>query len=255
MTETLKPSEILSTANHRPYLLPNGPWAISMSWHDLLFMHWPVSVEALRPYVPSDLTIDTFDGAAWLAVVPFRMSGVRPHFLPAVPPLSNFPELNLRTYVTHREKSGIWFFSLDAHNKVAVRLARATFDLPYFDADMEFEKQNDSIHYKSFRTHRGAVPNDYEARYRATSEPENHAPDSIENFLTERYCLYSANKSGRLRRGDIHHHMWPLQRAEAEVSTLRMTTQIGLELPNTEPLLHYSRRLDVLAWPPRKVDG
>jgi uncharacterized protein YqjF (DUF2071 family) len=254
MAKAPTPGGILNTADHRPYPLPGGPWAISMSWHDLLFMHWPVPVESLRHLIPPALSIDTFEGSAWLAVVPFRMSGVRPRLLPAVPALSDFPELNLRTYVTHDGKPGIWFFSLDAHNKVAVRLARATFDLPYFDAHMKFEKQNDSIYYKSFRTHRGAAPADYEARYRAVSEPEEHASGSIENFLTERYCLYSANSSGRLRRGDIHHHMWPLQQAEAEVRTLRMTEQIGVKLPDTAPLLHYSERLDVVAWPPGKVD-
>ena len=224
-----------------------------MSWHDLLFMHWPVPVEALRPHVPPELSLDTFDGFAWLAVVPFRMSGVRPHFLPAVPALSNFPELNLRTYVTHGGKPGIWFFSLDAHNKAAVRLARATFGLPYFDADMTFEERGDAVHYGSVRTHRGAAPAGFEARYRAVGEPEDHGPDSIENFLTERYCLYAADGRGRLRRGDIHHRLWPLQRAEVEVRTLEMTGQIGVKLPDTAPLLHYSRRLDVLAWPPRKV--
>lgn len=158
MSEALTPNGVLSIGEHRPYPLPKGPWAISMSWHDLLFMHWPVPVEALRPHVPPALTLDTFDGsAAWLAVVPFRMSGVRPHFLPAVPALSNFPELNLRTYVTHAGKPGIWFFSLDAHNKVAVRLARATFGLPYFDADMAFERGGDTVHYRSVRTHRGRL--------------------------------------------------------------------------------------------------
>lgn len=254
MRETFEPAKVLSLGEHRPYPLPHGPWAISMSWHDLLFMHWPVPVEWLRPHIPPALEIDTFDGSAWLAVVPFRMSGVRPHFLPAVPPLSNFPELNLRTYVTHNGKPGIWFFSLDAHNKAAVRLARATFDLPYFDAEISFEQRDDTVHYRSVRTHRNAPPARFEARYRPVGNAEEHGAGSIENFLTERYCLYSADGRGRVRRGDVHHRLWPLQRAEVEVETLEMTGQIGLKLPDTQPLLHYSRRLDVLAWPPRKVD-
>src|ERR671917_1552964 len=132
--QPLRAQKILNRTEHRPYPLPDGPWALFMSWHDLLFMHWPVPASALQPFVPPALRLDTFDGSAWLSVTPFRMSGTRPRLLPSVAPLSSFPELNVRTYVTAEGKPGIWFFSLDAHNPVAVRLARATFSLPYFDA-------------------------------------------------------------------------------------------------------------------------
>ena len=253
MIEAPRPEKILNTADHRPYPLPKGPWALSMSWHDLLFMHWPVPADSLRSLIPATLKLDTFDGSAWLAVVPFRMSGVRPRFLPAVPALSDFPELNLRTYVTHDGKPGIWFFSLDAHNPAAVRLARATFKLPYFDAKMSCETRGEEVRYRSVRTHRGAPPASFEASYRPVEAPEDSRPGSLESFLTERYCLYAADGRGQVRRGDIHHQMWPLRKAEAEVQKGRMTEQIGLKLPDTAPLLHYAQRLDVLAWPPGKV--
>jgi uncharacterized protein YqjF (DUF2071 family) len=245
--------KVLGRTEHRPYPLPGGPWALVMSWHDLLFMHWPVPAEALRPLIPASLYLDTFDGDAWLGVVPFRMSGVHPRFLPAIPQLSDFPELNLRTYVSAEGKPGIWFFSLDAHNKLAVRLARATFKLPYYDARMSCRISGEEVRYRSVRTHRGAPPTRFEGRYRPTGEVFESRPDSLENFLTERYCLYSADNRGRVSRGDIHHHMWPLQGAEAEMETVDMTAQIGVNLPHTEPLLHYARRLDVLAWPPRGI--
>ncbi len=247
--------KVLSRTEHRPYPMPEGPWAIAMSWHDLLFMHWPVPADILRPLIPPSLELDTFDGNAWLGVVPFRMSGVRPHFLPGVPPLSNFPELNLRTYVSTEGKPGIWFFSLDAHNPVAVRLARATFNLPYYDAKMFCHSSGEEVTYASVRTHKNAPAARFVGRYRPAGEVSETHPDTLENFLTERYCLYSANGRGVVRRGDIHHHMWPLQRAEAEVTTLEMTGQIGVELPDKEPLLHYARRLDVVAWPPRLIDS
>lgn len=249
------PSEILNHSDHRAYPTPSGPWVLSMSWHDLLFMHWPVPTEELRPLIPSALELDTFDGHAWLGVVPFRMSGVRPRLLPAVPWLSGFPELNLRTYVSAGGKPGIWFFSLDAHNPVAVRLARATFHLPYFDARMSSEKKGDEVSYRSVRTHRGAPPAEFAARYRPAGEPFESRPGTLEDFLTERYCLYAADGRGNVRRGEIHHQMWPLRPAEAEVETLRMTGQIGVDLPDTEPLLHFSERLDVLAWPPRRLES
>jgi uncharacterized protein YqjF (DUF2071 family) len=189
------------------------------------------------------------------------MEDVRPRFLPAVPWLSSFPELNLRTYVTHQDKPGIWFFSLDAHNPVSVRLARSTFGLPYFDAKMSCEVYDEELRYRSVRTHKDAPPARLAASYRPTDERFESRPGSLENFLTERYCLYSAGVSnrasgaGRVRRGDIHHRLWPLRGAEVDVKELEMTTQIGLALPDTEPTLHYARRLDVVAWPPRRLDA
>ena len=247
--------KVLGRTKHRPYPLPSGPWALSMEWHDLLFAHWPVPADVLRPLIPGSLHLDTFEGSAWLGVVPFRMSGVRPRFLPAVSQVSDFPELNLRTYVSAEGKSGIWFFSLDAHNKVAVRLARATFKLPYYDAEMSCRISGEEVRYRSIRTHRDAPPARFEGRYRPSGEIFESKRDSLENFLTERYCLYSADDRGRVRRGDIHHHMWPLQSAEADMETLDMTGQIGVELPQTDPILHYARRLDVVAWPPRRIEA
>jgi len=249
----LRPEKILSRTEHRPYPLPKGSWALFMSWHDLLFMHWPVSKDMLRPLIPPALSLDSFDGSAWLGITPFGMSRVHPRFLPSVPWLSNFPELNLRTYVTAEDKPGIWFFSLDAHNPIAVRLARATFHLPYFDAEMSCHVIGDEIRYRSVRTHRGAKEARFAGRYRPVGEPFNSRPGTLEHFLTERYCLYSADRKGRVLRGDIHHHPWPLQRAEVEIESLAMTEQIGVSLPKMEPILHFSRRLDTLAWPPRRI--
>jgi uncharacterized protein len=224
-----------------------------MSWHDLLFMHWPIPEEALRSLIPPALHLDTFDGSAWLGITPFRMSRTRPRSLPSVPPLSNFPELNVRTYVTAKDKPGIWFFSLDARNPIAVRLARATFSLPYFDAEMSCHLVGDEVRYRSVRTHRGAREARFAGRYRPVGGPFNSRPGTLEHFLTERYCLYSASKRGNVYRGDIHHHPWPLRRTELEMGSLAMTEQIGVELPEMAPLLHFSKRLDVLAWPPRRI--
>jgi uncharacterized protein len=250
-----RPGEILSRTDHRPYPVPSIPWALFMSWRDLLFMHWAVPEEVLQPLIPSALRLDTFDGSAWLGVTPFSMSGVRPRFLPSVPPLSNFPELNVRTYVTAEGKPGIWFFSLDAHNPVAVRLARAAFRLPYFDAKMSCNVAGDEVRYRSIRTHRRAPRAEFAGHYRPVGEPLESRPGTLEEFLTERYCLYAADGRGNVYRGDIHHHPWLLQRAELEVETLAMTQQIGVALPQTEPLLHFSKRLDTLAWPPRRISS
>ena len=224
-----------------------------MRWQHLLFMHWPLREDMLQPLVPRPLTLDTFDGSAWLGVVPFRMSGVRPHFLPEVPWLSDFPELNLRTYVSAEGKPGIWFFSLDARNPIAVRLARATFHLPYFEARMSYHVVGEEVRYRSVRTHWGAKEARFAARYRPVGDPFESRPETLEHFLTERYCLYAADKRGNVRRGDIHHRLWPLQPAEAEIETLAMTQQLGVVLPKKAPILHFSEHLDVLAWLPRRI--
>ncbi len=249
--------KVLSQTEHRPYPLPKGPWVLRMRWHDLLFMHWPVPEEVLRLLIPPALKLDTFDGSAWLGVVPFRMTSVRPRFLPVVPGLSSFPELNVRTYVTHRDKPGVYFFSLDAHNPIAVRLARATFGLPYFDARMSCRTSGDEVRYRSIRTHKDASKARFGASYRPTGEPYESGSGTLERFLTERYCLYSAGVrgDGPTRRGDIHHKMWPLQPAEVEVEELEMTSQIGVTLPDTEPVLYYARRLDIVAWSPERIDA
>src|ERR671913_672126 len=181
MSVPFRPRMVLSRTKHRPYPVPSGPWALSMRWQNLLFMHWPVREEVLRPLIPSALTLDTFDGSAWLGVVPFRMSGVRPRSLPRVPWLSNFPELNVRTYVTAEGRPGIWFFSLDAHNPVAVRLARATFHLPYFDAEMSCHHSGGKILYRSVRTHRWAPPAEFAVGYGSSGGPFESGPGALEN--------------------------------------------------------------------------
>ncbi|MBV9455604.1 MAG: DUF2071 domain-containing protein, partial [Rubrobacter sp.] len=212
--------------------------------------------EALRPLIPPALGLDTFDGWAWLGVTPFRMENVRPRFLPALPGLSSFPELNVRTYVTVEGKPGIWFFSLDAANPMAVRIARATFSLPYFDAEISSRVSDGEIRYRSVRTHKGASPARLAISYHSVGESFRSRPGTIEYFLTERYCFYSADAQGlRVWRGDIHHLPWPLQRAENELEEFEMTAQIGVTLPDVEPLLHYARCLDVAAWPPKRINA
>ena len=163
-------SSPLDRTTHRPWPLPRGPWIMAQSWHDLLFAHWPIDPALMRalmrPYIPAALQIDTFDGQAWIAVVPFRMSGVRLRATPALPWLSAFPELNVRTYVVADRKPGVWFFSLDARNPVAVAIARAWFHLPYFRARMKCEALDGRIHYSSERTHHGASPGTLQVSYR-----------------------------------------------------------------------------------------
>jgi uncharacterized protein YqjF (DUF2071 family) len=233
-------------------------------------MHWPVPVELLRPHVPATLEIETFEGSAWLGVVPFRMSGVRPRLVPPIPGMSAFPELNVRTYVKPAgapgaggksnpaaDKPGVWFFSLDATNRLAVRGARWGFCLPYFDANISCNVNGSTntptVHYSSRRTHKGAAPAELEMEYRPVGKADPAQPGSLDYFLTERYCLYSAAKDGRTYRCEIAHAPWPLQPADATTRRNTMTRQLGFEPPDGAPLLHYADYQEVVAWMPTRL--
>jgi uncharacterized protein YqjF (DUF2071 family) len=245
-------TDILQEVDHRPWAMPSGFWHVTQQWHEVLFAHWPIDLKVLRPHVPMGLEIDTFDGQAWLAVVPFRMEGVRLRFAPGVPGTSSFPELNVRTYVKHGSKPGVWFLSLDASNALAVSVARAWFHLPYYLAKMRSEQRGGWIEYASERTHRGATAARWKGRYRGVGQEFRAKPGTLEYFLLERYCLYSAKPSGELLRAEIHHPPWDLQAGEAEFSEDSMAERFFSKLPD-RPLLHYSQRQDMVAWGPQRA--
>ena len=252
----------LALTDHRPWPVPTRPWAMSMSWHDLLFAHWELPADVVRPLVPSCLDLDLRDGAAWVGVVPFRMTGVRLRGTPAVPGPGAFPELNLRTYVRRDSaggpRPGVFFWSLDAASRVAVRAARTWFHLPYFDAEMTCDATDSRtagdvgapVTYASRRTHRGAPSAEFAATYEPVGPVFRAAPGSLEAWLTERYCLYAVDRRGRALRGEIHHAPWPLQPARADIGTNTIADAAGLRLPDAAPLLHFARRLDVAGWAP-----
>ena len=243
---------ILDETSHRPWPLPDAPWIMTQTWHDLLFAHWPVDSAILRAKIPAGLTLDLFGGEAWLGVIPFHMTNVTPRGVPALPWISAFPELNVRTYVSHGDKPGIFFFSLDAGNALAVGTARTLFHLPYFSADMTVAHQEDGVAYRSRRLN-ATPPADLICRYRPTAPAHAPVPGTLEHFLTERYCLYTTDSASRLRRLQIHHPPWPLQPAAWDVQVNTMAEAAGIPLPATPPLLHFSRRQDMVAYPMESV--
>ncbi len=239
----------LPNADHRAYPPPTTPWSMTQTWYNLLFAHWPIAAESLRPLIPPPLELDTFEGQAWLGVVPFGMARVYPRRTFPVPWLSRFLELNVRTYVTFGGKPGVWFFSLDAANSAAVAIARRFFRLPYYHARMRLKREREGwIHYTSYRIHPGAPPAEFDGRYRPAGKVYASQPGSLEAWLTERYCLYTVGRRGEVYRGEIHHARWPLQPAEAEITANSMTLPQGLHLPDTPPLLHFARSLKTWEW-------
>lgn len=244
---------ILEDAAHRPWPLPSTPWVMYQSWRRLLFAHWPLPHDVLRAAVPKELTLETFDGSAWLGMTPFRVTDLHPRGVPAIPVGSDFPELNLRTYVRVGDRPGVFFFSLDAGSRLAVMGARAFYRLPYHAAEMSEEERDGWIHYRSRRSDGAAAV--FEARYRPTGTPSPPAPGTLEHFLTERYALYTVLREGQVLRAEIHHRPWPLQTAEAVIERTTVPEAHGLELPPRDPLLHYSGRQDTLVWAPELLHG
>jgi uncharacterized protein len=239
---------------------------MKQTWNDLLFAHWPIPFAELRPLVPEGLMLDTFDAQCWIGVVPFWMSGIRARGLPAMPGFSRLPELNVRTYVTYGGKPGVYFFSLDITSHLAVAGARTFYHLPYFHAAMDCREEGGRILYsstrdetRSFRSRRGRgrpplhQPAEFVGSYRPIGPPRIRDKGSLEDFLTARYCLYTVHEN-QIYRCDIHHLPWPLQDAETSIERNTMAAAAQVALPESLPLLHFSKTLEVLIWPLLRAD-
>ncbi len=246
---------LLQTTAHRPYPLPNRPWRLRQRWNDLLFCHWPVPAAMLQALVPPGLEVETFDGSAWVGVIPFWMDQVRTRSFGeatfSVPTTSTFNELNLRIYVRSRASglSGVYFFSLDCDSPLAVFGARTLFHLPYFPASIARSKVGEKIGYRSRRL-LSSRPVLYDCTYaplpNAAALPPAQ-PGSFEHFVAERYCLFTPF-AGRLLVGHIHHVPWSLIPAEANVRLNQIPAAHGITLPQTLPIAHFSRQIDVVLW-------
>jgi uncharacterized protein YqjF (DUF2071 family) len=222
-----------------------------MRWSDLAFLHRRAPADDIRALVPPPLEVDLFDGSAWIAITPFRMTAVRPLFSPPIPSANDFPELNVRTYVRHGGRSAVWFFSLDAASWLAVIGARTALGLPYFHARMRERRDGDEVRYESTRAHPGAGAAEFRARYSPTGGVYLADVGSLDYWLTERYSLFSLH-TGQLLRLDIEHPQWPLQHATADVERNTMASAAGITLSSDAPHVRFARELDVVAhWPER----
>jgi uncharacterized protein YqjF (DUF2071 family) len=255
-----------------PTRRPNERIVMFQNWSELLFLHWVVPAQQIIPHLPPGLELDTFEDRAYVGLVPFTMTGVRPVWSPSVPPLSDFHETNVRTYVHHNGSNpGVWFFSLDAANGIAVRIARALWKLPYHYAYMQMEKRtkflpagDDSetntekrkermiIDYKTERLWPGPLPGRCEVRYSPTGTVSSATPGTLEHFLAERYILY-AYADGRLLSGQVHHTPYPLQTATVHDLDENLLAAAGIARPDDPPIAHYASGVSVDIFPLRPV--
>lgn len=222
---------------------------LRMTWANLAFLHWPLPQEALQTRLPAGLELDTHDGTAWLGVTPFEMRNVHVVGMPPVPTTRDFPELNVRTYVRHNGRAGVYFFSLDAASLLAVMAARSATGLPYYHARMASRADKNGVVYTSDRRAARAPKASFAATYAPTGDVFRSEPGSLEHFLTERYSLF-VNRGQKLFRLDIEHVPWPLQNGSAELSANTMAQAAGITLPAQKPHVLFARQLDVVAhWP------
>jgi uncharacterized protein YqjF (DUF2071 family) len=250
--------EDLQRTLNKPRPLPPGHWLLAQRWNDLLFAHWPVPAASLAPLVPEGLEVDTFQGSAWLGVMPFWMDRIKVHGLPPIPGARSFPDLSLRTYVREERTGtpGVVCLSLDSGNLLAAAAGRAFYRLPYHWAGMRMEQRAEREFAFYSRRRFAAQPVVFKARYRGLGPTRRLAerdPGTLEYFLLERTCLFSSNRAGQPIRANLHHVSWPLEEAEAEIEQNDLAAALGIQLPDVEPVLHYTRRLAVYIWPTELV--
>ncbi len=231
LTASVRQALAAEEVSHRPWPMPDGHWLQGQTLEDVLFAHWRVEPAALARLLPPELAVDTFDGEAWLGVVALRVTNLRLRGLPPLPGLSSFAELNVRTYVSLGDRPGIWFFSLTVGNTLVAEAMKRLYRLPAQRARID------------------AGPGGYglagfSARYRPVGETLQAGAGTLEEFLTERFCLYTAD-GGRIYRAEVQHAPWQLQRAEGTIDT---NTRSPVPLPNETPHLLYAASQDLLAW-------
>lgn len=240
-------NDIILHTSHRPWALPNGKWAYYQEWNRVLFMHWKVPANDLQQLLPANLTLDTHNNTAWISLVPFTMEKIRPNGIPAFTPISNFHEINVRTYVIADNNPGVYFLNIEASKYLSARIAKALSGLPYEQAKMERQYTHVGFGYTSLNKRKGF-------ELSASFDVGEHIEEKsvLDFWLTERYCLYLDTR-GSLYRYDIHHRPWNLRRTD--IHSLKINYQIGnISLNRLPDLAHYSEGVQVIAWKREKVN-
>lgn len=228
-----KPERLLAENAHRPFPIPNKKWNFYHEWNEVVFLHYKISKDKLQEFMPKEVNIDLFEGEAWVSLVAFKMEKIRPKGLFSFPLISNFPELNLRTYVEYKGKQGVYFLSIEAGKRISSFIAATISGLPY-----QFANQIKSANaFKSSKKE-----NSFEFEYQ-TGERLNKS--SLDKWLTERYLVIQDVKN-RLVSFDVHHTPWPIQKLN--IKKFEVTGYCNL-VSNKPDLAHYSKGVSVLSWP------
>ncbi len=234
--------QILLEINHRPFDFPTGKWTYYQEWNNALFLHWKVPFHIIRRLVPEKLNIDTFDGNAYVSLVAFTMQKIRPRNLPSIKFISDFDEINLRTYIDNDNKKGVYFLNIEAEKQLSALIARSLSGLPYEKSNIESTNKS----YKSSHPLKGFyLDAEFEVKEQLSKKTE------LDNWLTERYCLY-LDKGETVYRYDIHHKEWEIK--NIELNQLNLNYSIGeLNLTDIPNLTHYSHGVKVVAWKRKRI--
>ena len=238
-----KISEILTKTSHRPWELPKDPWKYYQEWNHALFFHWAFPCDLIRPLIPPKLKLDTFEGQAYVSLVAFTMQNIRPQYLPSIKAISDFHEINLRTYVTNDGKNGVYFLNIEAGKLLSTIIAKSLSGLPYEKATISRTNE----HYHSKNKLKGFY---LDTKFSMGAPLKDKT--KLDRWLTERYCLY-LDQNEKLFRYDIHHKEWPLK--NMEIIHFDLDYQIGeMTLQHDQLLLaHYSDGVEVIAWKKQEI--
>ena len=229
--------QILAETNHRDWQYPKKSWRYYQEWNKALFFHYRIDKEILKELVPNDLEIDEIDGSAWVSLVAFTMEKIRPRFLPAFSPISDFDEINLRTYVTKNEKPGVYFLSIEAGKLFSAILAKSLSGLPYEKSKIN---RTENSYQANHQKRNFSLLADFHVGMEMKHKTE------LDLFLTERYCLY-LEENNQLFRYEIQHLPWKINQLELEFLTIDYQLQ-ELNIDSRPDLVHYSEGVQVVAW-------
>lgn len=245
--------DLMNDSFHRPWPFPSKKWIMRQTWSNLLFVHWPISSETLRPYIPPSLQIDTFDRHAWLGIVSFVMEGIYPRGMSSISPSPKFSEVNVRTYVQCNGKPGVYFMSLDVNDWLSYTIAKRWLRLPYHPAEISIQQEGQTFDCQSIRKGKTNPPITFKGKYAPLSEVYFPKEGTLDHWLTERYCFFSTNNRGNIYCGEIHHCPWPLQHAESEICMNTLFSPFNVDLTKTKPISHFSKGVDSLIWNIKKT--
>lgn len=229
--------EILNTTEHRPWKVPDNKWQFYQEWHNVIFVHWQVELNELKKFMPKELEIDLFEGKPWISLVAFTLKKIRPRYLPAFPPISNFDEVNFRTYIKKGDKPGIYFLSIEGGKKISCKIAKLASGLPYRYA--KIKRENNQYRSANPKTQEGL-----EMKFAVKNPVTDKNP--LDKWLTERYALFQDTRH-KIREFEIHHPEWPLNNIEVEKLDINYPRFKDL-IPNDPHKMHYSKGVQVLTW-------